>query len=55
MEKREPKAQSPFVYDEQGTIEVSQQIMNAYNSGVIDQPNAQFDLDAQEQNESGFQ
>jgi hypothetical protein len=55
MEKREPKAQSPYLYDEQGTNEVSAQIMNAYNSGVIDQSNADFDMEAHERNEGRLQ
>ncbi|EFV77203.1 MULTISPECIES: hypothetical protein [Cytobacillus] len=51
MEKREPQAGSAYFFDEQGTNEVSEQIMNAYNSGVIDQPNAEFDMKAHERNE----
>ncbi|GLB58496.1 hypothetical protein [Cytobacillus sp. NCCP-133] len=51
MEKREPKAQAAYFFDEQGANEVSAQIMNAYNSGVIDQSNAQFDMEAQERTE----
>jgi hypothetical protein len=51
MEKREPQAGSAYFFDEQGTNEVSAQIMNAYNSGVIDQPNAEFDMKAHERNE----
>ena len=31
-----------FIYDEQGTKEVSEQIMNAYNSGVMDQEDGSF-------------
>lgn len=38
MKNRNPQSvQSAFTYDENGTKEVSEQIMNAYNSGVIDQ------------------
>lgn len=37
MEKREPKKQSFYEFNEQGANEVSEQIMNSYNSGVIDQ------------------
>ncbi|WP_200870047.1 hypothetical protein [Cytobacillus firmus] len=55
MEKREPKAESAYFFDEQGTNEVSAQIMNAYNSGVIDQPNAEFDMEAHERNEGNLQ
>jgi hypothetical protein len=31
-----------FIYDEQGAKEVSEQIMDAYNSGVVDQEDASF-------------
>jgi hypothetical protein len=55
MEKREPKAGSGYFFDEQGANEVSAQIMNAYNSGVIDQPNAEFDMEAHERNEGNLQ
>lgn len=36
MEKRDPKKYT-FEFEEQGTNEVSEQIMNSYNSGFIDQ------------------
>ncbi|MCS0671081.1 hypothetical protein [Cytobacillus firmus] len=55
MEKREPQAGSAYFFDEEGTNEVSAQIMNAYNSGVIDQPNAEFDMKAHERNEGHLQ
>ncbi|MCQ6274385.1 hypothetical protein JMM81_05250 [Bacillus sp. V3B] len=43
MKSSEPKRQlHSFIYDEQGTKEVSEQIMNAYNSGVIDQEDGSF-------------
>lgn len=43
MKKEEMKGQSHYIYDQQGENSVSAQIMDAYNSGVIDQPNGQFD------------
>ncbi len=39
MVKRDPKKYT-FDFDEQGTNEVSQQIMNSYNSGFIDEGTA---------------
>ncbi|MGG0719776.1 hypothetical protein ABE096_19620 [Robertmurraya massiliosenegalensis] len=41
---KDPKKGLSFDYDEQGTKQVSEQIMNAYNSGVIDQADGQYDL-----------
>jgi hypothetical protein len=35
MGNRDPKNQYSFEFDEQGSNEVSQQIMNSYNSGFI--------------------
>lgn len=46
MEKKEQRLTQNYIYDEQGTNEVSAQIVSAYNSGVIDQPDGQFDLTA---------
>ncbi len=43
MKKDEIKGQSHYIYDQQGECSVSEQIMDAYNSGVIDQVNGQFD------------
>ncbi|WP_169797619.1 hypothetical protein [Neobacillus fumarioli] len=37
MVKQNPDKQYLFKFDEQGTNEVSQQIMNSYNTGFIDQ------------------
>lgn len=42
--KRVPKGSSNFIYDDEGTNYVSEQIMNAYNSGVVDQTDGQFDM-----------
>lgn len=42
--KKLPKEASSFIYDEEGTNHVSEQIMNAYNSGVVDQTDGQFDM-----------
>ncbi|MDR7000863.1 hypothetical protein [Neobacillus niacini] len=35
MTKRDPNKQNIFEFDEQGTNEVSEQILNSYNSGFI--------------------
>ncbi len=37
MKKREGNNQTNFSFDEEGEQEVSEQIMDSYNSGVIDQ------------------
>ncbi|WP_342432575.1 hypothetical protein [Neobacillus sp. FSL H8-0543] len=37
MAKQDPKKQVSFELNEQGANEVSEQIMDAYNSGFIDQ------------------
>jgi hypothetical protein len=42
LKKREPKKQLNLTYDEKGTDLVSEHIMDAYNSGVMDQKNGQF-------------
>jgi hypothetical protein len=39
---KESRGASSIIYDEQGTSQVSEQIMDAYNSGVIDQSDGQF-------------
>ncbi|MBP2241396.1 hypothetical protein J2Z40_001959 [Cytobacillus eiseniae] len=46
MNKREPENKANLFFDEDGANIVSEQIMDVYNSGVIDQSNANFDLDA---------
>lgn len=46
MKKREEVHPTPFYYNDEGAQEVSAQIMDAYNSGVIDHPEARFDRDA---------
>lgn len=43
MMKRDPNQRFTFEFDEQGTNEVSNQIMNSYNSGFIDQESVQAD------------
>jgi hypothetical protein len=43
MEKRNPNNQYSFEFDEQGSNEVSQQIMNSYNSGFIGEGSAVAD------------
>lgn len=48
MEKRNPQGQSNYFFNEEGKNEVSEQIMDAYNSGVIDQLNSHINLDTEE-------
>ncbi|MBA4537124.1 hypothetical protein H1Z61_08185 [Bacillus aquiflavi] len=43
MKKREIKEN--IYYDEEGAEEISEQIKNSYTSGVVNQPDAQFDID----------
>lgn len=42
MEKKQPKGQSHYIYSNQEDSDVSQQIMDSYNSGVIDQEDGQL-------------
>lgn len=45
MKSGEPKRKrqlNEFIYDAQGTKDVSKQIMDAYNSGVIDREDGSF-------------
>jgi hypothetical protein len=51
MKKRDTNEQYGFFYDEDGTNEVSQQIMDSYNSGVID-PSDQSHYPTGENNEA---
>ncbi|WP_442595461.1 hypothetical protein [Neobacillus sp. D3-1R] len=37
MQKKDPRERNTFFYDEDGANQVSEQIMNSYNSGVIEQ------------------
>ncbi|XJZ26479.1 hypothetical protein ACF5W4_13945 [Bacillota bacterium Lsc_1132] len=37
MKNNELKSQNVFEFDEQGAVEVNQQIMESYNSGFINQ------------------
>jgi hypothetical protein len=49
MSKQDPKKLVSFEFDEQGANEVSQQIMNSYNSGFINQDfQAQYSEEVQE-------
>jgi hypothetical protein len=47
MSKQDPNKTFTFEFDENGTNEVSQQIMNSYNSGFIGQ-----DFEVTNENES---
>lgn len=55
MEKRNPQGQSNYFFNEEGKNEVSEQIMDAYNSGVIDQLNSHINLDTEEAAEGELQ
>lgn len=50
MKSSDPnRALNSFIYDERGTKEVSEQIMDAYNSGVIDQEDGSFHWNDEQQ------
>ncbi|WP_335872221.1 hypothetical protein [Bacillus sp. 2205SS5-2] len=49
MKKKDPKEN--FSYDEHAIDQVSQQIMSAYTSGVVGEPNANFEQEEQEKYE----
>ncbi|MDQ1001219.1 hypothetical protein QFZ28_001619 [Neobacillus niacini] len=42
MSKQDPNKTFLFEFDERGTNEVSEQIMDSYNSGYIDQETGQI-------------
>ncbi|MBU8879701.1 hypothetical protein BGM26_11955 [Bacillus sp. FJAT-29790] len=48
MKKRDSKELLNLFYNEEGANEVSEQIMDAYNSGVIGQSNANFVMEDNE-------
>lgn len=50
MKKNEQQNKYSFEFDEQGTNEVSEQIMNAYNSGYIDDGDFQASANESSQN-----
>ncbi|MDQ0412996.1 hypothetical protein [Mesobacillus stamsii] len=35
MNKKQRQGRAPYHYDDQGVMQVSQQIMDSYNSGII--------------------
>lgn len=47
MEKRDPKGQTNYFFNEEGQNQVSEQIMVAYNSGFIEQSIINDNLDDQ--------
>ena len=49
MEKREQRGQSAYDFDDQGIMQVSQQIMDSYNSGVIGQEQMKSIVEQQEE------
>ncbi len=48
MSKRNPNSQNVFEFDEQGTNEVSEQILNSYNSGFIGEGSEQTESSSTE-------
>lgn len=42
--KKNSKGSNEFFYDDEGTNLVSKQIMNAYNGGVVDYIDGQYDM-----------
>lgn len=42
--KKDSKGSNEFFYDDEGTNLISKQIMNAYNGGVVDHIDGQFDM-----------
>jgi hypothetical protein len=51
MYKQDPNKTFSFEFDEQGTNEVSEQIMDSYNSGYIDQEIGQTSSEVFQNNE----
>lgn len=51
MFKQDPNKTYLFEFDEQGTNEVSEQIMDSYNSGYIDQETGQIRSEVFQNNE----
>lgn len=49
MEKKEQQGRSSYNYDDMGVNQVSQQIMDSYNSGVIGQDQMKSLVDDNEQ------
>lgn len=49
MEKKEQQGRSSYDYDDMGVNQVSQQIMDSYNSGVIGQDQMKSLADNNEQ------
>ncbi|WHY90768.1 hypothetical protein QNK12_24350 [Neobacillus cucumis] len=48
MSKSNPNKQNIFEFDEQGTNEVSEQILNSYNSGFIGEGTEQTESNSTE-------
>jgi hypothetical protein len=51
MSKQDPNKTFLFEFDEQGTNKVSEQIMDSYNSGYIDQETGQIRSEIFQNNE----
>lgn len=48
------KSQFQYIYDEKGADKVSEQIVDAYNSGVIDREDGRYDSSDTIQNSDGL-
>lgn len=51
MKEKDKQKDGPYFYDEEGLNEVNAQIVDAYNSGVIDQPNGNFQMSKMDESE----
>jgi hypothetical protein len=49
MDKRDNQGRSFYDYDDQGVMQVSQQIMDSYNSGVVPQEQMKATAEANEE------
>jgi hypothetical protein len=49
MDKKERQGRSPYDYDDQGIMQVSQQIMDSYNSGIVPQEQMKAAAEADEE------
>lgn len=43
MQEQGLKNQAQYIYDEKGADKISEQIIDAYNSGVIDREDGRYD------------
>ena len=48
MDKKERQGRSSYDYDDQGIMQVSQQIMDSYNCGIVPQEQMKADVEDNE-------